>query len=127
MQLLFEHSEEGDTAGLGLFRGNVRRFAEKLTDENGDKLKVPHMGWNRVYQTQAHVLWTNIEDAARFYHVHSYYAVPLEAGISTGESEYPNRFTTAVVRDNIFATQFHVEKSAAAGLQLLSNFVNWKP
>ena len=127
MQLLFEHSEEGDTAGLGLFRGNVRRYAEKLTDENGDKLKVPHMGWNRVYQTQAHVLWTNIEDAARFYHVHSYYAVPLEAGISTGESEYPNRFTTAVVRDNIFATQFHVEKSAAAGLQLLSNFVNWKP
>ena len=127
MQLLFEHSEEGDTAGLGLFRGNVRRFAEKLTDENGDKLKVPHMGWNRVYQTQAHVLWTNIEDAARFYHVHSYYAVPLEAGISTGESEYPNRFTTAVARDNIFATQFHVEKSAAAGLQLLSNFVNWKP
>ena len=127
MQLLFEHSEEGDTAGLGLFKGNVMRFAEKLTDENGAKLKVPHMGWNRVYQTQAHALWTNIEDAARFYHVHSYYAAPLEAGISTGESEYPNRFTTAVARDNLFATQFHVEKSAAAGLQLLSNFVNWKP
>ena len=127
MQLLFEHSEEGDTAGLGLFKGNVMRFAEKLTDENGAKLKVPHMGWNRVYQTQAHALWANIEDAERFYHVHSYYAAPLEADISTGESEYPNRFTTAVARDNIFATQFHVEKSAAAGLQLLSNFVNWKP
>ena len=127
MQLLFEHSEEGNTAGLGLFKGNVKHFAEKLTDENGSKLKVPHMGWNRVYQTQAHVLWANIEDAARFYHVHSYYAAPLEADVSAGESEYPNRFTTAVARDNIFATQFHVEKSAAAGLQLLHNFVNWKP
>ena len=127
MQLLFDHSEEGDTAGLGLFKGNVKRFAEKLTDESGSKLKVPHMGWNRVYQTQVHVLWANIEDAARFYHVHSYYAAPLEAGVSAGESEYPNRFTTAVARDNIFATQFHVEKSAAAGLQLLHNFVNWKP
>jgi imidazole glycerol-phosphate synthase subunit HisH len=132
MQLLFEHSEEGDTAGLGLFKGNVKRFAEKLVDDNGDKLKVPHMGWNRVYQInnsqeKLHPLWQNIENATRFYHVHSYYAAPLQAELTVGESEYPNRFTTAIARDNIFATQFHVEKSAAAGLQLLHNFVNWKP
>lgn len=127
MQLLFDHSEEGDTAGLGLFKGNVKRFAEKLTDESGSKLKVPHMGWNRVYQTQPHVLWNNIEDATRFYHVHSYYAAPQDAVLTAGESEYPNRFSTAIAYDNIFATQFHVEKSAAAGLQLLHNFVNWKP
>ena len=127
MQLLFEHSEEGDTAGLGLLKGQVKRFAEKLTDENGEKLKVPHMGWNRVYHTQPHALWNNIEDATRFYHVHSYYTAPQDATLTAGESEYPNRFTTAIAYDNIFATQFHVEKSAAAGLQLLNNFVNWKP
>ena len=127
MQLLFDHSEEGNTAGLGLFTGHVKRFAEKLEDENGHKLKVPHMGWNRVYQTQPHMLWNNIEDASRFYHVHSYYVVPQDSTLSVGESEYPGRFSTAVARDNIFATQFHVEKSAAAGLQLLNNFVNWKP
>ena len=127
MQLLFEHSEEGDTHGLALFKGSVKRFAQKLTDENGDKLKVPHMGWNRVFQTKPHALWQNIEDGTRFYHVHSYYAAPLQAELVAGESEYPNRFSTAVARDNIFATQFHVEKSAAAGLQLLANFVHWKP
>ena len=132
MQLLFEHSEEGNTAGLGLFKGHVKRFAEKLVDENGEKLKVPHMGWNRVFQLKhnqsaPHALWENIEDASRFYHVHSYYAEPMDATLSAGESEYPERFTTAIARDNIFATQFHVEKSAAAGLQLLSNFVNWNP
>ena len=132
MQLLFEHSEEGDTVGLGLFKGNVKRFAEKLTDEKGDKLKVPHMGWNHVFQIKnqqstVHPLWTNIEEATRFYHVHSYYAAPSDNALTAGESEYPSRFTTAIASDNIFATQFHVEKSAAAGLQLLNNFVNWKP
>ena len=127
MQLLFEHSEEGDTAGLGLFKGDVKRFAEKLTDEHGGKLKVPHMGWNQVYQRKKHALWTDIADATRFYHVHSYYAAPQDNAVTAGETDYPNRFTSAVARDNIFATQFHVEKSAAAGLQLLANFVNWKP
>ena len=127
MQLLFEHSEEGDTAGLGLFKGDVKRFAEKLVDENSDKLKVPHMGWNQVYQSKAHTLWADIDDATRFYHVHSYYAAPQDSAVTAGETEYPNRFTSAIARDNIFATQFHVEKSAKAGLQLLSNFVNWKP
>ncbi len=131
MQLLFDHSEEGNTAGLGLFKGNVKRFAEKLTDDAGEKLKVPHMGWNQVYQTQhqhkKHALWADIADATRFYHVHSYYAAPQDNAVTAGETEYPNRFTSAVARDNIFATQFHVEKSAQAGLQLLANFVNWKP
>lgn len=127
MQLLFDHSEEGDIAGLGLFKGNVKRFAEKLVDNNGDKLKVPHMGWNQVFQTKPHVLWTDIADTTRFYHVHSYYAAPQDHAVTAGETEYPNRFTSAVARDNIFATQFHVEKSAQAGLQLLANFVNWKP
>ena len=132
MQLLFDHSEEGDTAGLGLFKGDVKRFAEKLLDAKGAKLKVPHMGWNQVYQTsnsqkQVHPLWTGIADATRFYHVHSYYAAPQDSAVTAGETEYPNRFTSAVARNNIFATQFHVEKSAAAGLQLLSNFVYWKP
>jgi imidazole glycerol-phosphate synthase subunit HisH len=127
MQLLFDHSEEGDTAGLGLFKGNVKRFAEKLVDENGDKLKVPHMGWNQVYQKQTHPLWAGIADATRFYHVHSYYAAPQDSAVTAGETEYPNRFTSAIAQDNIFATQFHVEKSAQAGLQLLANFVNWKP
>ncbi len=133
MQLLFDHSEEGDTVGLGLLKGNVKRFAEKLVDNSGDKLKVPHMGWNQVFQTtnnqkQVHPLWAGIADATRFYHVHSYYAAPLDsAAVIAGETEYPSRFTSAVARDNIFATQFHVEKSAQAGLQLLANFVNWKP
>jgi len=128
MQLLFDHSEEGDTAGLGLLKGNVKRFAhEQMFDQNGDKLKVPHMGWNQVYQLQSHPLWADIEDETRFYHVHSYYVSPQDSSVTVGATEYPNRFTSAVARDNIFATQFHVEKSASAGLQLLSNFVNWKP
>jgi imidazole glycerol-phosphate synthase subunit HisH len=127
MQLLFECSEEGNTLGLGLFKGNVVRFAEKLVDENGDKLKVPHMGWNQVYQRQPHPLWAGVADATRFYHVHSYYAAPQDNTVTVGETAYPNCFTSGIARDNIFATQFHVEKSAQAGLQLLANFVNWKP
>ncbi len=127
MQLLFEHSEEGDTAGLGLFKGEVKRFAANMQDAKHEKLKVPHMGWNQVYQTQQHTLWANIDDATRFYHVHSYYAAPQDSAVTAGETAYPNRFCSAVARDNIFATQFHVEKSAQAGLQLLANFVNWQP
>lgn len=132
MQLLFEHSEEGDMPGLALLKGNVKRFTEKLVDEKGIKLKVPHMGWNQVFQTtnnqkQAHPLWADIADATRFYHVHSYYVAPQDNSVIAGETAYPNRFTSAIARDNIFATQFHIEKSAHAGLQLLNNFVNWKP
>jgi len=131
MQLLFEHSEEGDTAGLGIFKGDVKRFAAHQI-VNDEKLKIPHMGWNQVYQLKndqdkPHALWQDIEDATRFYHVHSYYAAPLDAALTVGETEYPERFCSVVAQNNIFATQFHVEKSAQAGLQLLRNFVYWKP
>lgn len=128
LQMLFEHSEEGDTAGLGVFKGNVIRFAPAdMFDVNGEKLKVPHMGWNQVSQTQAHTLWQNIANGARFYYVHSYYVKPDDARLIAGESEYPHRFTCAIAQDNLFAVQFHPEKSAQSGLQLLSNFVNWQP
>lgn len=131
MQMLFEHSEEGDSAGLGLFKGNVKRFAAAdMKDSNGEKLKVPHMGWNQVYQTkrnETHALWQNITDGERFYYVHSYYVQPAEESLTSGFSEYPNRFTSAIATNNLFAVQFHPEKSANAGLQMLSNFVNWMP
>jgi glutamine amidotransferase len=130
LQLLFEHSEEGNAAGLGILQGEVRRFARDLHNEQGHKLKVPHMGWNQVYQHQAsagrrHAMWEGIESGARFYYVHSYYVDPVEKGLITGYSIYPARFTSCVARDNIFAVQFHPEKSQHAGLQLLSNFVRW--
>ena len=133
LQMLFEHSEEGDSAGLGVFKGNVKRFAAvDMHDANGEKLKVPHMGWHQVYQSQhkqtpPHALWQGIEDGARFYYVHSYYVVPEDDDITSGYSEYPSRFTSAIAKDNLFAVQFHPEKSANAGLQMLSNFVNWLP
>lgn len=130
LQMLFDHSEEGDAAGLGVFKGNVKRFAaEDMIDSQGAKLKVPHMGWNQVYQagSKPHALWQGIEDGARFYYVHSYYVQPDDAAIIAGYSNYPNKFTCAVAKNNLFAVQFHPEKSANAGLQLLSNFVNWSP
>ena len=126
-QLLFEHSEEGDTAGLGWFGGDVRRFAADLRDAHGNRLKVPHMGWNSVRQTQAHPLFRDIADHSRFYFVHSYHFAPAERGIVLGESEYPEAFACIVGRDNVFATQFHTEKSHDAGLILLRNFLNWQP
>ena len=126
LQLLFERSEEGDAAGLGIIPGQVQRFAAAdMYDAQGNKLKVPHMGWNRVYQTQPHPLWQGIADGARFYHVHSYYVNPVDKTLAAGYSEYPGAFTSAISRDNIFAVQFHPEKSQHAGLQLLSNFVQW--
>jgi glutamine amidotransferase len=128
LQLLFDHSEEGDAAGLGILPGNVIRFVAKdMHDEMGAKLKVPHMGWNHVYRTRPHALWQGIEDGARFYYVHSYYVVPQDPNVAAAYTEYPKRFTCAVARDNIFAVQFHPEKSHQAGLQLLSNFVQWNP
>jgi glutamine amidotransferase len=138
LQMLFEESEEGNVAGLGLFKGKVKRFAvADMKDIHGDKLKVPHMGWNQVYQAknrqlqnnqqQSHPLWQGIEDGARFYYVHSYYIQADDASITAGYSEYPEKFTSAIANNNLFAVQFHPEKSASAGLQLLSNFVNWVP
>lgn len=126
-QMLFEHSEEGDVAGLGVFAGNVRRFPdEKMVAADGSRLKVPHMGWNEVKQV-AHPLWAGIADQARFYFVHSYYVVPQDAALAKGSAEYGLPFTCAVGRDNIFAVQFHPEKSARDGLQLLKNFIHWQP
>ena len=135
LQMLFEGSEEGNVAGLGIFKGKVKRFAAAdMKDSNGDKLKVPHMGWNQVYQANQlevncspHVLWQGIENGERFYYVHSYYVHTDDASITAGFSEYPKQFTSAIASNNLFAVQFHPEKSANAGLQLLSNFVNWMP
>ena len=127
-QMLFEHSEEGDVAGLGVFAGRVRRFpAAKMVSPLGEKLKVPHMGWNEVVQTRSHALWEGIADASRFYFVHSYYVDPVQGHDVSGTTNYGIPFTSAVARDNIFAIQCHPEKSAQAGLALLTNFVHWKP
>lgn len=129
LQMLFEHSEEGNVDGLGLLRGSVKKFAlDQMHDVAGEKLKVPHMGWNQVYQhNQPHAMWHGVADHERFYFVHSYYVSPEDEASIIGHSEYPNQFACAVAQDNIFAVQFHPEKSAHAGLQLLSNFVNWNP
>jgi len=126
-QMLFEHSDEGDVPALGAFAGNVKRFpGDKMVLPSGERLKVPHMGWNTVRQ-QPHALWQGIADGARFYFVHSYFVVPADPALVTGSSEYGVPFTCAVGRDNIFAVQFHPEKSARDGLQLLKNFVEWHP
>lgn len=166
-QMLFDHSEEGNAACLGLFAGKVKRFAGPqyavLSDEfagtqaSGDQdnnparaadspamrspaivspatpghaqelLKVPHMGWNRVQQTQQHPLWKGIPDRTHFYFVHSYYAEPADSALTVGVSHYGLDFTCAVAKANIFAVQFHPEKSAGTGLQLYRNFVDWNP
>jgi len=126
LQLLFEHSEEGNANGLGILAGNVKRFsAEDMHDEHGDKLKVPHMGWNQVYQKQAHPMWKDIPDGERFYYVHSYFVQPVDSSLVAGVTNYPKPFTGAIAKNNIFAVQFHPEKSQHAGLQLLANFVQW--
>ena len=124
MQMLFEHGEEGDTPGLGVLAGTVPRFAPP---DNVARLKVPHMGWNEVFQARRHALWEGIADASRFYFVHSYYPAPRDAAVIAGECVYGLRFTCAVARDNLFAVQFHPEKSQSAGLLLLHNFVHWRP
>lgn len=127
-QMLFDWSEEGDTPGLGLLPGKVVRFQlEGQLQEDGSRFKVPQMGWNQVRQTQPHVLWDGIADDSYFYFVHSYYAQPAAAADTVGQTDYGTAFACAVARENIFATQFHPEKSAAAGLRLYKNFVHWKP
>ncbi|WP_349741950.1 imidazole glycerol phosphate synthase subunit HisH [Roseateles cavernae] len=128
MQMLLDHSEEQDTPGLGLIPGQVRRFRlEGQIQPDGSRYKVPQMGWNRVRQSRPHPIWAGVPDESWFYFVHSFYAQPLDAHHSAGETEYGLRFTCAVARDNIFATQFHPEKSAALGLALYRNFLLWKP
>ena len=127
LQMLFEVSEEGNTPGLGVLPGRVRRFAHDLADGSGQKLKVPHMGWNEVEQRLSHPLWQGIAPNARFYFVHSYYPEPAVTGLTAAVSRYPAEFACAAARDNLFAVQFHPEKSAAAGLKLLANFTTWTP
>lgn len=122
MQMLFDRSEEGDTPGLGIFAGQVRRFAP--TDAT---LKVPHMGWNEVAQTRPHALWSGIASGERFYYVHSYYCDPAAPEATIASTVYGRPFTAAIARDNIFATQFHPEKSHRAGLALYRNFLGWQP
>lgn len=132
-QMLFERSEEGDTPCLGLLPGTVRRFSgpqfagNAQADHENELLKVPHMGWNRVEQTRSHSLWDGIPDHTHFYFVHSYYVEPADPALTVGESHYGLRFTCAIATANIFAVQFHPEKSAAHGLRLYRNFVDWNP
>jgi glutamine amidotransferase len=120
LQMLFDRGEEGDTAGLGLLPGTVPRLREP-------GLKIPHMGWNEVFQARPHALWDGIADRSRFYFVHSYYPRPAQAELAVASCIYGGSFTCAVARDNIFAVQFHPEKSQSSGLRLLSNFVQWRP
>ncbi|NHZ79070.1 imidazole glycerol phosphate synthase subunit HisH [Massilia sp. CCM 8695] len=127
-QMLFDSSEEADTPGLGLLPGKVVRFQlDGRLQPDGSRFKVPQMGWNRVKQVRQHPLWQGILDDSYFYFVHSYYVQPDDASLTAGETDYGAPFCCAVARDNIFATQFHPEKSAGAGLQLYKNFVHWNP
>jgi glutamine amidotransferase len=126
LQMLFDASEEGPTPGLGVLAGQVVRFRDAaMTASDGVRLKVPHMGWSPVRRTREHPLWRGIEDDARFYFAHSYYPAPVDASTTAALVSYPAPFTCAIARANIFAVQFHPEKSHRAGLQLLSNFVAW--
>jgi glutamine amidotransferase len=125
-QMLFDRSEEGDTPGLGLLGGEVVRFPRDLAGPERP-LKVPHMGWNQVRQARPHPLWAGVADESYFYFVHSYYACPVDPDLTVGQADYGGAFTCAVARDNIFATQFHPEKSAAAGLSIFENFIRWNP
>jgi imidazole glycerol-phosphate synthase subunit HisH len=125
-QMLFERSSEGDTPGLAVLMGRVVGFP--LTPERrAAGMKIPHMGWNEVWQARPHALWDGIADGSRFYFVHSFYCEPAQESLTAGKTRYPDAFTSAIARDNIFATQFHPEKSSVAGLKLLSNFATWNP
>ena len=126
LQVLLGRSEEnGGTHLLELFSGEVRRFDGLAQGDQGLPLKIPHMGWSEVRQVQSHPLWDGIADNSRFYFVHSYRVVPDDVTLIAATTDYGVRFTSAIARDNLFATQFHPEKSADVGLQLLQNFVNW--
>ena len=132
MQMLLDHSEEQDTPGLGLIPGHVKRFQlDGRLQPDGSRFKVPQMGWNQVNPTphsgSLHPIWAGVPDGSYFYFVHSYYTAPIDAHHSAATTDYGHRFTCAVARDNIFATQFHPEKSADQGLQLYRNFLAWCP
>ena len=136
-QMLFSGSEEGGVRSLDIFPGWVKRFTGPqyatpgqpgaADSKTAPRLKVPHMGWNAVTQVRNHALWAGIPDHTPFYFVHSYYAVPEDPALTVGVSQYGQRFTCAIAADNIFAVQFHPEKSAGHGLRLYRNFVEWQP
>jgi imidazole glycerol-phosphate synthase subunit HisH len=128
MQMLLDRSHEGPTDGLGLIHGEVLKFelAGRLQPD-GSRYKVPQMGWNQVWETRPHAIWQGVPDGSYFYFVHSFYVRPSDARHSAGEADYGTRFTAAIARDNIFATQFHPEKSADQGLALYRNFLHWTP
>ena len=128
MQMLLDHSAEGDTPGLGLIAGEVIKFdLAGRTQTDGSRFKVPQMGWNQVVPTQPHPLWEGVPSNSYFYFVHSFYAKPKNAVHIAAETDYGGLFACAIARDNIFATQFHPEKSAAHGLALYRNFIHWNP
>ncbi len=128
LQMLFEKSDENDCPGLGLYAGKVIRFPQSaLITASGARLKIPQMGWNTVQQRQRHPLWNGIPDSSWFYFVHSYFVAPVDDTLTAGTSSYGLPFVCCVARDNVFATQFHPEKSADAGLRLLANFLAWNP
>jgi glutamine amidotransferase len=128
LQVLMQHSQENEgTNLLGLFEGDVRRFSGTAIGDNGLPLKIPHMGWSRVDQVREHPLWDGIENGARFYFVHSYFVVPEDRSLVAATTDYGETFTCAIAHENLFAVQFHPEKSADAGLQLIKNFVDWRP
>ena len=127
-QALLDFSEEnGGTACLGVLPGRVVRFTDLQDPDTGERLKVPHMGWNQVHQLRDHPLWRDIPQDSRFYFVHSYYLQPADQTLAAGQTRYGFDFVSAIARDNIFAVQFHPEKSAQAGLRLLANFAGWNP
>ncbi|UYM18442.1 imidazole glycerol phosphate synthase subunit HisH [Endozoicomonas euniceicola] len=128
MQVMLDHSEEnGGVECLGVMSGNVKFFGRDLKSPAGEKLKVPHMGWSRVDQHQPHALWEGIENNERFYFVHSYHAHAVDDEVAVGRCDYGVSFDVALASDAIFAVQFHPEKSAASGLKLLENFLQWTP
>ena len=122
--LLTDNEENGNIKCLDIFPGHVVRFSDAIKDSDGNKLKIPHMGWNQVHQ-KLHPLWDKIPQDSRFYFVHSYYAIPDDLSVVAGTTDYPNAFACALAQDNVFAVQFHPEKSQAVGLQLLTNFLHW--
>ena len=127
LQALFDYSEEdGGTNGLGIIPGKVMRFPSGMRDENGEAYKIPHMGWDLVNHEQPHPLWQGIEPDERFYFVHSYYVKPENESDICGTTDYIVPFTSVAARENLFAVQFHPEKSQKSGLRLLTNFLNWQ-
>ena len=128
LQVLLARSEEnGGTECLGLFGGEVRAFPRTLQDSHGHRLKIPHMGWNRVHRVRSHVLWHGIDEQACFYFVHGYHAAPADPDVVAGTTDYGRRFCSVLAHENLFACQFHPEKSSRDGLRLLKNFVEWSP